>query len=119
MDCNECKKPIDEKEENSFECDGCWSMHHTKCAGVRRVDVSARKGSKCLKLYCTKCYADPGHVLSDNVQTMLKYIYKIDLATQKQEAQHKDLEIMLQKAHDENVLFHTKMIESNENVRQR
>lgn len=76
MDCAKCKTPVADSDE-SFTCDGCWAHFHTKCTAMRKTDLAARKGSKCLKLYCEICITDPGKAMMDNVQTILKYIYKI------------------------------------------
>lgn len=101
MICAKCTKNIDDEKEEFFECDGCWAMHHTKCVGVKKSELTARKGSKSLKLFCEKCFVEPNRVMSDNIQKILRYIYKIDLSTQKQEENNKNVEIMLKKIGDE------------------
>lgn len=100
MDCAKCTKTIAESDEY-FECDGCWAVHHLKCVGVKKTEVSARKGSKFLKLFCEKCYSDSGQVMKDNIQTILKYVCKIDMKTQQQEEYNKSVEILLKKICDE------------------
>lgn len=100
MDCRKCKTEIDQTLNDYFECDSCWSMYHLSCVGVKKGDVAARKSSKFLKLYCDKCYADPGRVMADNIQTLLKYVMKIDMMSQKQVECNKDVEIMLKKLCD-------------------
>lgn len=101
MECAKCTKQINEESEEFFECDGCWMIQHAKCAGVKKSELTARKNSKSLKLYCEKCYADPGKVMTDHILTILKFVYKIDVATQKQEETNKTLESSMKYISDE------------------
>lgn len=55
-----------------------------------------------MKLYCDKCYADPGHLMADNIQTILRYVCKIDMVSQQQAEHNKTVELTLKKMCDEN-----------------
>lgn len=54
--------------------------------------------------------ADPGRVMSDNIQTLLKYVMKIDLMSQKQVEINKDVEMKLNK------LCEAKPCDKNNNI---
>lgn len=102
MECRKCEKAIEQNANDYFECDSCWARFHLVCVGVKKGDVTARKTSKFLKLFCDQCYADPGRVMADNMQILLKYVMKLDMMSQKQVENNKDVEIMLQKLCDAN-----------------
>lgn len=101
MDCSKCTNSINNESDDYFECDGCWAVLHVKCVGVKKSEVTARKNSKFLKLYCEKCYADPGRLMADNVQTILKYVCKIDMVSQKQHENNKNVEMMMKRMNDD------------------
>lgn len=100
MDCRKCKTTIEQCTNDYFECDSCWAMYHVSCVGVKKGDVTARKSSKFLKLYCDQCYADPGRVMAENIQKLLQYVMKIDMTSQKQAENNKSIEILLKKLCD-------------------
>lgn len=82
--CGKCKLEVI-FEETGYECDGCNVFYHMKCGGAIKKDITSRIGSKRLQIYCEICKEkDPIHMVADNVKSILKYIYKIDLALQKQ-----------------------------------
>lgn len=81
------------------------------------TDVSARKNSKCLRVYCERCYVDPAKVLTDNVQTLVNFVYKIDMAIQKQSENFKNVETLLSKSCDENAVNNNKLHEQIEYVK--
>lgn len=99
MDCATCKKSIEQSEE-CFECDGCWAMQHAKCCSVKKTELAARKNSKCLKIFCEKCFNDTSRAQSETLQLILKYVYKIDKTTQTQIENNKNVELSLQKITD-------------------
>lgn len=81
--CRKCEKEIE--DDAGFECDGCWDSYHLNCGEALKRDINARKNSKRLQIYCTECISvDPMRVLAEDVRSMMKYIYKIDLVLQKQ-----------------------------------
>lgn len=106
-----------DRDDSSFECDGCWSLYHTKCAAVRKTDLTARKGSKCLKLFCVKCFVDPGRALTEKVETMLKYVYKIDMKLQKNEEYFKNVEVSIAQCREENTVANNNNAERLENMK--
>lgn len=108
MDCAKCKLAIESESDTYFECDGCWALNHMKCAGVKKSEINARKESKCLKIFCESCYANPNQLVGENMQKILKYVTKIDMVQQKQEEKFKDLEIL-----KENVIQYTSEIKGH------
>lgn len=95
-DCFECNQPIEEVK-NDFECDGCCEHFHLKCGGVTKKEAETRKSSKCLKIYCEKCCQNQENIMIDKVNTVLKFIYKIDMVTQQQQRNSTKMEEMLTK----------------------
>lgn len=83
-ECFKCEVEFVEDEKN-FECDGCSTTWHLKCAGITKQESNAREKSNRIRLLCDDCNsADPMNVISNNVKTLLKFIYKIDMTLQKQ-----------------------------------
>ena len=81
--CSVCNEAI-EDDDDVFECDGCSDSLHLKCGGATKKDISARKVSKCLRVYCKLCVSNPAAIVADNVKTIMKFVHKIDLFNQKQ-----------------------------------
>lgn len=81
--CSVCNEEL-ESDDNVFECDGCTTSFHLRCGGATKKDAEARKKSKCLRLYCTLCVANPAMCVAENVKTVMKFVHKIDLFNQKQ-----------------------------------
>ena len=81
--CSVCNEAI-EDDDDVFECDGCSDSLHLKCGGATKKDISARRVSKCLRVYCKLCVSNPAACVADNVKTIMKFVHKIDLFNQKQ-----------------------------------
>lgn len=84
VSCGKCETEV-VYEENGYECDGCGVFYHMKCGGALKKEINARVGSQRLHIYCEDCITkDPIRIIADNVKSIMKYIYKIDLTLQKQ-----------------------------------
>lgn len=81
--CSVCGEPLDDND-NVFECDGCTTSFHLRCGGATKKDNTARANSKSLRINCTLCMANPATCLAENVKTIMKFVFKIDLFNQKQ-----------------------------------
>lgn len=82
--CFKCEIEFEDDERN-FECDGCSATWHLKCAGITKQEANARDKNNRIRLLCDDCNStDPINVIANNVKTMMKFIYKIDMNLQKQ-----------------------------------
>lgn len=72
----------EELGEHYFECDACTRNFHLKCYGVSKKEIQARKGSKCLRLYCEFCVVDMD--LGEQMKDITKMLLKLDLFNQQQ-----------------------------------
>lgn len=81
--CYKCEKEVEDDAEFA-ECDGCDSLFHLKCCGVTKKEASARKNSKCLKLYCEECFKAKTDGTPGKLKEILGLLYKIDLCVQLQ-----------------------------------
>lgn len=95
--CAKCKQAFAEsdeeekEEEDSFICDICDEQFHTACTDIRKMDINARKNSKCLRLLCPDCYESTDKLLEKRVDEMIKIAYKIDhCCQQRKETEHRD-----------------------------
>lgn len=77
--CDICKKQIEEKDEDIFECDLCDKTIHIQCGSIKKSEIKARKGSKCLKIYCPKCLEENENVLPTKVNEINRMVYKLDM----------------------------------------
>lgn len=83
-ECYKCKIEFGE-EEKYFECDGCSATWHLKCAGVTKQEANARDKSNRIRLLCDECNTtDPINVVANNMKTVLKFVYKMDMTLQQQ-----------------------------------
>lgn len=82
--CFKCEGDI-EADENYFECDACTTTFHLKCVGVTKQEYNAREKSNRMRLLCDECNLNnPMSIVERNVNTLLKYIHKLDLVLQNQ-----------------------------------
>lgn len=84
--CGICEKRIEENDVDAFDCDLCDGKTHLECAEGRKSDVKARKGSKCVRIYCPKCLKDGEMVVPTKLNEINKMIYKVDMSCQQQKA---------------------------------
>lgn len=89
--CRICNEMFD-GDADSFECDGCTTVFHMNCVGVTKAAIIARSKSAYLRIYCCDCINSKETMLNDNIKTVMKYLQKIDLVTQKQEIKFADIE---------------------------
>lgn len=83
-------------DEGFFECDGCTTTFHLKCAGITRKEYTAREKSNRMSLLCNDCNAcDPTNLINRNMNTVLKFLYKVDLTLQPQSQSWASLETSL------------------------
>lgn len=83
--CYKCETRFSEREEEEEEfvtCDKCEFDFHIKCAKATKKDVQARKGSKCLKIYCQDCLCTTTDFVEKKLIETTKLLYKIDLFNQ-------------------------------------
>lgn len=104
MSVNKCFKcEIEfEDDERSFECDGCSATWHLKCAGITKQEANIRDKSNRIRLLCDDCNTtDPIGIIANNVKTMMKFIYKIDMTLQNQVMTSANIEDTLTKNTEE------------------
>lgn len=84
--CFLCEKSIDDDTENNeptfAECDECENNFHPKCFKASVKDLKARKGSKCLRLFCPLCVQLKDNSASQKFNELLKWVQKLDLFNQ-------------------------------------
>lgn len=56
------------------------------CAGARKGDVAARKGSDCLQIFCSECQEKGEVVVPAKLNEMMHLIFKIDMSCQQKKA---------------------------------
>lgn len=84
MECDICVEKIE--NDDFFECDGCVKKLHIKCDKMNKKDINARKASERIRLMCSRCIKKPNKLINENINTMLKFVQKIDLTTQTYDA---------------------------------
>lgn len=72
----------DVTEDNTFICDGCNETKHLSCDKVNKGDVTQRKKSNRLRLFCTKCNERPGNILAENIKIIKSFVLKYDSVSQ-------------------------------------
>lgn len=83
--CYSCEQEINEEEEvgDTFaECDTCVRYFHLKCNNTTKKEVTARKGSKCLRLLCSFCIGDSD--VGTKLKDITNMLFKLDLFNQQQ-----------------------------------
>lgn len=93
--CCSCREDI-ESDETCYECDGCIKTFHISCDRVKKTDVSHRKNSERLKLYCAECCKSTQMANIENIKTILRFIYKIDAQMQQQSMVQTDVASQLE-----------------------
>lgn len=97
VDCDKCGTDKDDRAE----CDSCDGTFCLNCVNTRKTDITARKGSKCLRMYCNDC--------RENKVDRLKIsglLYKLDLFNQQQkEIQAKNDDTMISFARQLKALY--------------
>lgn len=119
--CFICENNIEDNEDFT-ECDSCNNLFHSKCAGITKKEVSARKNSKCLKLYCHHCFKAKNEATPEKLKEILGLLYKMDLCMQQQKTSnfHSSIEQKLSKLEskiDSNKATHTNTEEKNQHVK--
>lgn len=84
--CGVCEQKIEEEEEDIFDCDLCGIKIHMKCAAAKKNELKARKGSKCLKIFCKNCLDQGENVVPTKLNEIVKMLYKIDMGCQQRKA---------------------------------
>lgn len=79
--CGRCDEELVAKDE-CFDCDSCSARFHLTCCDVSKVELKARKNSKCLRLHCTSCFFLVTNGVVAKVDELLKFVHKIDLFNQ-------------------------------------
>lgn len=88
MDCEKCGVATKEY----IECDSCDVLLCLDCSSARKLDMTSRKGSKCLRVLCPDCRENK----YDRLKEITKLLYKIDLFNQQQkETQAKNDDVMV------------------------
>lgn len=90
-DCRICSESLKDNGD-TFECEGCCEYFHANCVGVTKAALQAKAKCKFLKVFCSGCLFDPENNWKENINTILRYIMKIDLTTQKHEEKFAKLE---------------------------
>lgn len=73
------------------ECDSCDGAFCLDCLEARKVDITSREKSKCLRLYCQDCCENK----IDRLKEISKLLYKLDFFNQQQkETQAKNDDVM-------------------------
>lgn len=83
--CHKCDKDIIDNND-SVQCDRCDSVFHVKCIGANKTECKARNNSKCLKIYCCDCIELKDNGTEDDIKTIMRFIYKLDLSQQQSKA---------------------------------
>lgn len=84
--CGLCEEKLSDEGDDAFECDLCNKTFHLECCEARKGDIKQRKGSKCLKMFCTSCMKDNENVLPEKMNDLMQMIYKIDMSCQQKKA---------------------------------
>lgn len=112
-ECEICKEKINDNE--FFECDGCVKKIHSKCDGVKKKELLARRESTRLKIFCSECLKAPNEIQGENVKTVLKFVHKIDYFSQVQEKQQAQIAYDVERIKDQLNMFNKKISEINSN----
>lgn len=83
--CYKCNEELDDDSDDYTECDGCDRNFHLSCLKIPKKDYNSRKGSKCLRLYCSVCI-ETECTTEDKIKEIAKMLYKLDLHNQNQVA---------------------------------
>lgn len=73
--CNKCELEVG--DDDYFECDNCNALFHTKCVGVTKSEIKARKNSKCLRIYCPDCFESQDSGTFAKLKEILGVLYKL------------------------------------------
>lgn len=81
--CKACKEEV-ETNNDGYECDECTDIYHLVCDNVSKKELTARLNSSRLKLICNECKTTK-NAMAQNINTIMKFVHKIDFFSQKQE----------------------------------
>jgi hypothetical protein len=79
MLCQKCATTITSREER-VDCDSCEEPFCLPCMNARKLDVTTRDKSKCLRIYCPDCRENK----IDRWKEVSGLLYKLDLFNQNQ-----------------------------------
>ncbi|XP_031638763.1 uncharacterized protein LOC116350907 [Contarinia nasturtii] len=79
--CYVCDKDILDGDD-SMQCDNCEISFHIKCNNITKAAYNARRGNKCVLIYCPECIIKREDGIDEKLKMVVRLLYKLDAFNQ-------------------------------------